>query len=275
LKESLADICASFSDRSTVFHKGWFLQTGQKAFKIWKPSAANMPSRVFVSYSRHDEALVMPLAKLLGAAADDAVFLDVTSLRPGDPWKEKIEGAVRDATLFVLCWCCESQQSAFVAHEISIALSDRKKRLVPVLFCSTPLPKPLSGRQWVDLRGRIIHVCNNTLHPPEMARSEGMTKRRPSRSLVFRAVSLLFLVSLLVMAAFSIWQMLNVVPVKARIIATAVIFGLLIFYALYSRSRDIRDLLLYMGPKPSPDDEQADDELAMTVISYFLNLSRE
>jgi hypothetical protein len=39
--------------------------------------------KVFVSYSRHDEELVKPLAGLLGAAANDAVFLDVTSLKSG------------------------------------------------------------------------------------------------------------------------------------------------------------------------------------------------
>jgi TIR domain len=116
-------------------------------------------TKVFVSYSRHDEALVKPLAGLLGVAADDAVFLDVASLKPGDLWDEKIIGAVKEASVFVLCWCCQCEHSTFIAKEISAALSEKQKRLVPVLFCSTPLPPAMADRQWIDLRGQIVHDC--------------------------------------------------------------------------------------------------------------------
>ncbi len=115
--------------------------------------------KVFVSYSRHDEPLVRPLAGLLGVAAEDAVFLDVTSLKPGDPWDEKIISAVKEAPVFVLCWCCESNKSSFVAKEIATALSKGRKRLVPVLFCATPLPPELAAWHWIDLRGRVVHEC--------------------------------------------------------------------------------------------------------------------
>lgn len=116
--------------------------------------------KVFVSYSRHDEALVKPLAGLLGAAADDAIFLDIESIKPGNLWKYEIEHAVRNSSVFILCWCCESERSQFVRYEIRMALEGKDKRLVPVLLCSTPLPDSLTDRQWVDLRGRIIHSCN-------------------------------------------------------------------------------------------------------------------
>jgi hypothetical protein len=115
--------------------------------------------RVFVSYSRHDEALVRPLAGLLGIAADRAVFLDVTSLQPGDQWETEIINAVKESSVFVLCWCCESQKSEFVAKEISTAILDPHKRMVPVLFCSVTLPGALAKRQWIDLSGRILHDC--------------------------------------------------------------------------------------------------------------------
>jgi hypothetical protein len=122
--------------------------------------------RVFVSYSRHDESLVKPLAGLLGAAADDAVFLDVTSIKPGEIWKTEIEKAVREASVFILCWCCESEKSSFIAYEIQAALSAGEKRLVPVLFCSTPLPATLADRQWIDLRERVVHLCNHEVKAP-------------------------------------------------------------------------------------------------------------
>jgi hypothetical protein len=117
--------------------------------------------RVFVSYSRHDEELVKPLAGLLGAAANDAVFFDVSSLKPGVQWKEEIDEALRDASVFILCWCCEGQKSAFIAHEIKLALEDGSKRLVPVMLCPTPLPSALADRQWIDLQGRIVHACSD------------------------------------------------------------------------------------------------------------------
>jgi hypothetical protein len=117
--------------------------------------------KVFVSYSRHDESLVKPLAGLLGVAANDAVFLDVTSIKPGQKWKSEIERAIRESTVFVLCWCCESEKSKFIAHEIKMAMHSGGKRLAPVLFCGTPLPRSLADRQWIDLRGRVVHDCTN------------------------------------------------------------------------------------------------------------------
>jgi hypothetical protein len=59
--------------------------------------------KVFVSYSRHDEALVKPLAGLLGAASDDAVFADVNSIVPCEAWQYRIEKAIRESTVFVVC----------------------------------------------------------------------------------------------------------------------------------------------------------------------------
>jgi hypothetical protein len=116
-------------------------------------------TKVFVSYSRHDEALVKPLASLLGVAAQDAVFLDIEQLRAGDLWEKKIVGAIHSCSMFVLCWCCNSEKSEYVAKEIGIALADKNKKLVPVLFCSTALPAEFSTSQWIDLRGRVVHQC--------------------------------------------------------------------------------------------------------------------
>jgi hypothetical protein len=152
--------------------------------------------RVFVSYSRHDESLVKPLAGLLGAAADDAVFLDVTSIKPGGYWKTEIEKAVREASVFILCWCCESEKSSFIAYEIQAALSAGEKRLVPVLFCSTPLPATLADRQWIDLRERVVHLCNHGVKAPAAGKdatgefftdrqfsAEGVPPRRRSQTI--------------------------------------------------------------------------------------------
>lgn len=122
--------------------------------------------KVFVSYSRHDEELVKPLAKLLGGVTAEPVFLDIDSIKPGELWEAEIEDAVRTSAVFVVCWCCQSEQSRFVRNEIRLAVAVKGKRLIPVLFCSRPLPRALSDRQWVDLSGRISHTCNPDQHPP-------------------------------------------------------------------------------------------------------------
>jgi hypothetical protein len=120
-------------------------------------------TKVFVSYSRHDESLVRPLAGLLGVAADDAVFLDVASVKPGDKWQDGIERALKESSVFILCWCCEAARSKFIGHEIAVAMEGNGKRLVPVLFCDTPLPATLASYQWIDLRGHITHTCSHSV----------------------------------------------------------------------------------------------------------------
>src|SRR6516165_1241523 len=117
--------------------------------------------KVFVSYSRHDEGVVKPPAGLLAGVTAKSIFLDVDSIKPGDLWKSDIEDAVRNSEVFVLCWCCQSEQSKFVKREIRLASAVKGRRLIPVLFCSTLLPRLLADRQWVDLRGRISHTCNS------------------------------------------------------------------------------------------------------------------
>jgi TIR domain len=124
--------------------------------------------RVFVSYSRHDEELVKPLSSLLGVASNEAIFLDVESLEPGDHWEKEIIAAIKQSSVFILCWCCAGKKSEFIAKEISAALRDKKKKLVPVLFCSTALPRKIADRQWIDLRKQIRHACDPQ-HPSDSA----------------------------------------------------------------------------------------------------------
>ena len=66
--------------------------------------------------------------------------------------------------MFVLCWCCESAKSQFVAKEIKAALKDSGKKLVPVLLCSTKLPEVFARIQWIDLRGKVKHKCELKSH---------------------------------------------------------------------------------------------------------------
>jgi hypothetical protein len=147
--------------------------------------ARKKKTRVFVSYSRHDEALVRPLSSLLGVASDEAVFLDVESLKPGAQWEKEIIAAVREASVFILCWCCAGKNSKFIAQEISTALKDKAKKVVPVLFCSTALPAKIADRQWIDLREQIIHACDPK-HANDPAANPAYRPPRSSGGRTFR-----------------------------------------------------------------------------------------
>ena len=237
--------------------------------------------KVFVSYSRHDEALVRPLAGLLGAAASNAVFLDVNSLKPGDSWRSEIRDAVRNASVFIVCWCCESKKSEFIAEEIRTALEDADKHLVPVRLCEAPLPDRLSDRQWIDLRGRIVHECTDPeelllrgyrgsplqdgFHGNPNIGATRPKKRYVSRkvtSVKFDVLSAAFLVCLfaLVYAALTLRGGVGTVQVK-RTLLSALAFSttvtmIAMFYRLWRNARAERE-----GKKS--------DELAAMAREYF------
>lgn len=157
--------------------------------------------KVFISYSRHDEDLVKPLARLLGVEGV-SVFLDVDRIEPGDFWRREIEAAVQHSSVFILCWCCESQRSQFVAYEIGIALRNPKRRLVPVLFCSIPLPASLSDRQWVDLSGNVKHLCS---HGGSSRRRgiRGMLRRLRNSQAAFASI----VITAVLFVMFLVWRM--------------------------------------------------------------------
>lgn len=105
---------------------------------------------VFVSYSRHDAAVVTPIVKLLRLGDGRLVFLDVDSIAPGERWREQLEKALAGAAYVVVFWCAHSNASSEVAHEIEAALASGRK-LVPVLLDHTALPAGLADYEWIDM----------------------------------------------------------------------------------------------------------------------------
>ncbi|MDM0050609.1 type VI secretion system-associated FHA domain protein TagH [Variovorax sp. J22R115] len=104
---------------------------------------------IFVSYSRRDEPIVVPVVKLMRLNKDGLIFVDLESISPGDLWREKVDEALASATYVVLFWCEHSKNSLQVQREYEAALA-HGKRLVPVLLDETPLPMTLTEHQWID-----------------------------------------------------------------------------------------------------------------------------
>ena len=121
---------------------------------------------VRIVQSTRSRELVKPLAGLLGVATDEAVFLDVNALKPGDKWEEEIFAALQECSVFVVCWCCQSQKSEFVGKEVDAALLDADKKVVPVLFCGADLPSALSGTSVGSIRG--LELCMTVSDRMEM-----------------------------------------------------------------------------------------------------------
>ncbi len=97
---------------------------------------------IFVSYSRKDESLVLPLTMLLRASGQK-VFIDQQDLEYGGDWKEQLARTIGQSDRLLLFWSKYSESSSFVAEEWRLGLSTPGCSIVPVLLDRTPLPPEL------------------------------------------------------------------------------------------------------------------------------------
>jgi hypothetical protein len=97
---------------------------------------------VFVSYSRKDESLVLPLTRLLRASGQK-VFLDQQDLEYGGDWKSQLARTISQAERLLLFWSKSSESSPFVAEEWRLGVATPGCSIVPVLLDRTPLPPEL------------------------------------------------------------------------------------------------------------------------------------
>lgn len=117
---------------------------------------------VFVSYVHEDNPEVDSLCRVLEAARIP-YWRDRTSLGPGDAWKAKIRGAIRDGSLVFLACFSEHSRAKDKSHmneELTIAIEEYRKMppgrtwLVPIRFDSGRVP------EWDLGAGRILSDLN-------------------------------------------------------------------------------------------------------------------
>jgi len=111
---------------------------------------------VFLSYSHDDLEVVSGLTPLLQIQRRDLIFLDKTVLKPGQKWEEVLLNALDESKAIVVFWCHHSSCSAYVRKEFERAYAQQKE-IIPVILDDTPVDKPLSEFQWIDLRYLIKH----------------------------------------------------------------------------------------------------------------------
>lgn len=90
--------------------------------------------KVFISYSRKDEALADKVAAILEEAGLDAWY-DKREIMPGENWAEKIAKGLKESDAMVVLLTPNALESDSVRLDIDFALSENayNKRLIPVI----------------------------------------------------------------------------------------------------------------------------------------------
>jgi hypothetical protein len=118
-----------------------------------EPAAVAAPEAVFVSYSRVDSGVVLPVCAAVQGLGQD-LWLDQEDVAAGESWAGEIVRAIRAVRVVVVMCSKAAFESDHVKRELFLA--DRyKKRLVPILLEDAPMPDDFeyffAGVQWLKL----------------------------------------------------------------------------------------------------------------------------
>ncbi len=108
------------------------------------------PSRLFVSYSRADQKVVLAVTQLFRVTGCD-VFVDSEDIDPGEKWEDRLKSSLEKANRVLVFWSRNAMESVWVREECTQARR-KSKKVVPLLLDSTPLNEMLSPFQAFDLR---------------------------------------------------------------------------------------------------------------------------
>jgi hypothetical protein len=123
-----------FSDRSPEKPNEINTQTHRKYRKI------------FVSYSRKDEAVVRAIERLYAKYPEIETYIDYKFLRASDYWWPKIQEKIEEAEAFQLFWSVNAAESSNVSDEWKYALK-LQRPIIPIIL----EPKP-------DIPSELAHI---------------------------------------------------------------------------------------------------------------------
>ena len=116
--------------------------------------------KIFVSYSRHDEAFARKIAVWLAKTLNMGVWIDIDDIQPGVKWSAAIQDGLDNCEVMVVIVTPESMDSINVEDEWQYFI-DLGKPVVPILLRSAPVPYQLRRIQWIDFSDRDDY--NNSL----------------------------------------------------------------------------------------------------------------
>ena len=96
--------------------------------------------RIFPSYSHRDERIVQQVEAYARTMGDE-YLRDVTHLRAGEVWDDRLMDFIRTADVFQLFWSRNSMRSPWVRREWEYALSLGRAHFVRPTYWETPMPE--------------------------------------------------------------------------------------------------------------------------------------
>ena len=117
---------------------------------------------VFISYSRKDKDLIVPVIRAQ-EVLEYSAFIDYENTPPGVNWEEAHMEKINYAARFILCWSKDSALSPHVEREWRLAL-ESQTIIIPVIIDNTPLPQDLSHLNGIDVREYVQEKCRPTSH---------------------------------------------------------------------------------------------------------------
>ncbi len=95
--------------------------------------------RIFPSYAHRDEAIVRQVESYARTMGDE-YLRDVTHLRSGEVWNDRLMAFIRAADVFQLFWSRNSMTSPWVRQEWEYALSLGRPHFVRPTYWESPMP---------------------------------------------------------------------------------------------------------------------------------------
>ncbi len=105
---------------------------------------------IFISHSTKNNDFCKVLAQALRAQGHE-VWLDLDSIRDGEPWLRSIEAAIRACDSAVVVLSKAARESEWVEREVLLVM-DLAKPLYIAMIEDVPLPLHLINRQFTDFR---------------------------------------------------------------------------------------------------------------------------
>lgn len=119
-----------------------------------KPQVKKMEPSIFLSYSRHDEAIMRRIHNDLSSRGLE-VWIDTSQIQPGTPsWKRAIEEAIKKSSCVVCILSPDAAQSKWVRAELDFAevLGKRVFLLLTRGEETNAVPFGYTSSQWIDIR---------------------------------------------------------------------------------------------------------------------------
>ncbi len=128
-----------------------------------------MPGHIFISYGRRDAAAFVQELRSALTAAGHGVFVDVTEIRPGEPWDESLADAIDGAKAMIAVLSPHAvrragdprhfQDGDSVCLDEIVRARDSGIRILPVMIERCEVPLPIARLNYIDLVGWQRHAA--------------------------------------------------------------------------------------------------------------------